>query len=453
MAYSRICSYFLTAAILTICTSACTSGELTSSQPGDAANTLPDGSLPPPSTCTTQAIAATTIDTTKLWVGATSAVSEIDQTVTFTVQSPQSGQATVVLREDKKTDALVETTITLTAGQPQTVTTSLDHAGFLLAEVSQNGQVALAGASVAPCQIENLTKEPDDFDSFWNGKRQALATIPLNTIIVEVPAKSQAGLFRAFQFNLDQLDGRKVWGWLAIPETPGTYPAILDFPSAGDNAHTDPIFVPGSLTVRVGIQDFDNTQQPPQDRLCSEATTNTEDHTANCYQYAVVGASRILDYLYTRPDFDQTTVISTGKSQGGGLSIMFAGFDNRVTHLYSVVPAFGQHRGLAFDRSSGWPFWLYPGATSGDPAVFDTKALQVEYYETTNFAKRFMGKAHIRVGWIDIICPPSSIMPAYIALPGEKVIDHGVTSDHGWTGPVNWWQSKQEDLAAIIANP
>ena len=56
------------------------------------------------------------------------------------------------------------------------------------------------------------------------------------------------------------------------------------------------------------------------------------------------------DYLASRPDFNGKDLAVTGGSQGGGLAIITAGAEPRVTLLAASVPALCDHAGIAHGR-------------------------------------------------------------------------------------------------------
>jgi len=135
-----------------------------------------------------------------------------------------------------------------------------------------------------------------------------------------------------------------------------------------------------------------------------------------------LGVVRAVDYLTFRPEWDKKHMIINGSSQGGALSIIGAGLDDRITALAANVPAMCDHSGANFGRPSGWPR-LVPKGTDGK---LDPKVLKVsQYYDAVNFARRIGKKvpAVFGVGLIDRTCAATTVFSAYNVLKGKKEID------------------------------
>ena len=332
------------------------------------------------------------------------------------------GPATWRLGEDSRLPPLAEGRLERSGP----LTASLDHPGFLLLEVRVGGRVHSAAAAFAPERIASTAVEPADFDAFWKAELDALRLVPPNP-------KVAAG--RALKVELDGVEGRKVRGWVSVPEGKGPFPAVLEFPAFGSGA-LEAVAMPGAVYALVSVHEADPAAPVPN----AYAPMAVDDHRRNYYKYALLGGIRMIDYLCSRRDVDGSRLVVTGKSQGGGLAIMAAGLDARVTHLSAVVPAFGQHAGTRKGRSSGFPQWVWQKDKDGLRGEGDVLLRESEYFETAHFAKRFRGQAHVLCAWIDTVCPPSSVMAAANALGGAKEVVHGPLQGHDWNAAgENWW--------------
>ena len=103
----------------------------------------------------------------QLWAGSGKVSYNVNEQITFQVSSNQSGEITYFIGEDRFAPAIEEGAINASANQSYTLDVSLDHPGFLLLIVRQNGQEYTVGVGVEPCEIEPLSIEPDDFNQFW----------------------------------------------------------------------------------------------------------------------------------------------------------------------------------------------------------------------------------------------------------------------------------------------
>jgi len=127
---------------------------------------------------------------------------------------------------------------------------------------------------------------------------------------------------------------------------------------------------------------------------------------------------RAIDFLTAQPEWDGKIVVVRGTSQGGGQSIVAGGLDNRVTFFSAGVPAMCDHSGKAAGRINGWPKLVPDNDNKPDP-----KVLQVaRYFDCMNFAPRSKAQAMVSVGFVDAVCPPTSVYAAYNALPQPKSI-------------------------------
>ena len=77
------------------------------------------------------------------------------------------------------------------------LTGKLDAPGFVRCEVrfkrDKDTFVGLGAAGVDPLQIKPSLPAPDDFDAFWNGKKQQLAAVPINARLTPVPPPRREG--------------------------------------------------------------------------------------------------------------------------------------------------------------------------------------------------------------------------------------------------------------------
>ena len=118
----------------------------------------------------------------------------------------------------------------------------------------------------------------------------------------------------------------------------------------------------------------------------------------------------------------------TGASQGGGLSLVAAGLDPRVTCLAANVPALCDFQGYKLGRQAGWP----QPVVDGDPV----QAATVRYYDGIHFVRHIRCPALIGVGYLDVVCGPSSDLAVFNTLAVEKDLVRGPLVGH--SGPKDW---------------
>jgi cephalosporin-C deacetylase-like acetyl esterase len=332
---------------------------------------------------------------------------KVGETATFKVQSEIEGEASYRLSEDGfKT--VKEGMLTLVKGKTAEVTATLEKPGFLQLRITIGKDEGLAAAAFEPTKIEPTAKMPADFDAFWDAQKKELAKIPLDAKLEHSPKFSDAKV-DCFKISLANVDDRRVHGWIAVPKGKGPFPAILTVPYAGvygiepDKRHAQM----GALAMNIIVHDLPVDEKPEfyekqaDGPLKDYRDIGMNDRKKSYFRLAILACLRAADYITSRPDFNAKDLAVTGGSQGGGLAIITAGADSRITVLAASVPALCDHSGIAQDRISGWPQWLR--RVKGDEAtqVLETSA----YFDAVNFARKFKGKSLLSVGFIDTACP------------------------------------------------
>jgi cephalosporin-C deacetylase-like acetyl esterase len=316
-------------------------------------------------------------------------------------------------------------TLTLANGQAE-VAGTLTEPGILRATVvyveGATRTVGLGGAVFEPERIQPATPEPEDFQAFWDGQKAQLAAVPVDPQLTERPDLSDDAM-TVYKITLGNIDGSRVHGWLGVPKKGGPFPAVLTVPWAG--VYPTPVSLlswakNGCLAMAISAHDADIDLPAEEYKALNEGrlkgyAAQGRDSRDTCYFRRVfLGCVRAIDYLTSRPDWNRKAMIVTGSSQGGGLSLVTAGLDPRVTAIASNVPALCDHWGRFVGRQSGWPQLI-----AGDSAE---QKVTAQYYDAVNFARRIECPAIVGVGLVDTTCSASSVYAAYNALQGPKQI-------------------------------
>ncbi|MFZ4634790.1 MAG: acetylxylan esterase, partial [Saprospiraceae bacterium] len=390
------------------------------------------------SVCQSPTVPPPPVDSTQLWAGADKTLYAVGETITFRIQSTVDGPCTYTIQEDRYLPILKTGTIDLVANVESTVTFVLDHPGFLMFTVHQGGPNVVAGIGVDACDIEPIAYWPDDFDRFWDSLKTELAAIPINPQITMNPDLSNEAQ-TTYKMVLDNIEGKKVYGWISIPNCPGPFGAILTLPSFGLGPIGASNFdaFDGIIGVSISIHDYDCEQFVPADLAYAPKDHFFNRHT-NYYKAAILGCLRAIDYIFTRPEFDGVHMAVTGVSQGGALTLMAAGLDERVKYISQGVTALCNHAAFATGKSSGFPYWLREGLQMGGD---ETKLIEeTGYYDAVHFARKYKGPSFNFVGYNDDICPPTSVFAAYNMMPGNKSMFHSINTGHA--NPPNYWPDR-----------
>ncbi len=318
------------------------------------------------------------------------------------------------------------------------ITGTLETPGFLQCRV--NGKVgetkltALGGAAIEPLAIKPSQPVPEDFAAFWDGKKKALAAVPVNVRLT--PVKSPREGVETFDVQADSV-GAGVSAYLARPvgAKPKSLPIILTVHGAGVNSSNlggaAGWAKDGALAMDMNAHGLPNGK--PKEFYAALAAGELKDYrTAGKTSRETVyflgmylRLVRALDVLTAQPEWDGRTVVVYGSSQGGAQAIAAAGLDARVTFFVAGVPAGNDHTGALAGRVAGWPKFIATGTVPAPEVV-----AAVRYFDGVNFAAQAKAPGFFTVGFIDTTCPPTSVYAAYNALRAAKGIFNDIPSGH-----------------------
>ncbi len=373
---------------------------------------------------------------------------EVSETILFNVTSNESGQVNYVIKRDQFSSPLKTGSFFLSAGSTYTISYNLDSPGSVLCELAQNGQFTSAGVLVSPYEIEGLKQEPSDFDTFWAGQKEALADIPIDP---QVTLHSSSTYTKTYRVNLASIDNRRVYGYITIPEGNGPFPAMLTFPSFGN---TSTLVQPevalaeraGVISVSMSVLNVEPDEVDPNGYSPSEVSAPE----TNFYRYVLLGGVRMIDYIYSRSDFDGVNIGALGVSQGSGLALLLAGLDDRVTLLAGSNPSHCENAGLHFDKASGFPYFIHESRTSNGSYAHELATVDATaYYDGVNFAKRFDGPTLMLTGYRDDVNPPSTVFAAFNNLKGPKIMVHSLDLNH-YQNPNEYWEGRYDLFRRFI---
>lgn len=362
---------------------------------------------------------------------------------TFEINSTTSGTATYTIKYDDYTTPISTGSINLTAGVTSSVTHSEATEGVVFCKVVQGGNTAIATAAFSPYEIESFELEPSDLKSFWNSKIQDLAAVAMNPVVT---LHSTDTYSTTYNVELDNIDGRKVYGYLSVPNTTGPFPAVITLPPYGNAANiTNPekelAERAGVLSFSVGIHNVLPSQVDPNAYQPDDYT----DPNTNYYKYALLGAVRAIDYIYSRSDFDGQNVGATGISQGGGLALNIASIDDRINLLMYSVPALSQVAGLAHGKASGFPNYVYRSRIENGTAAHEAATIDATRYYDAMFHARYCDfPVLVNMSYIDEVTPLATGYAAFNQLPkdNERVLLHSIKKGH--ESPGEYWLARYD---------
>lgn len=373
------------------------------------------------------------------------AIYDIGETIYFEVSSNSSGPVDYAIKYATDVPAITSGTLNVTANEPQTVSYTPTKATTVFCEVTQWGNTVLAGAACEPLSISPLVGEPADFDAFWNNQKNLLASVPMSP---QLTAYSSNSYTTTYRINLGNIDGRRVYGYISVPNGNGPFPAVISLPPAGTSPN---LASPqdhmaeraGVLAVSISVFNVEPDQIDPNGYNPNDPTTAE----GNFYRYSILGTIQMINYLQTRSDFDGQNIGVVGVSQGGGLAMLVAGIDQRVNLLVTSNPSHCQHHGFDSNQASPYPYYLRSTDPSngGDPDVYNATLAATKYYDAVFAASRYDGPSLNITNYQDDVNPPATVYAAINQLRGNKVIMHAPNlghfhTDEYWSGRFDFFR-------------
>lgn len=277
----------------------------------------------------------------------------------------------------------------------------------------------------APFKIKPTTKNPKDFDSFWQKAINDNKQIPIDPVLTYKPEYSTTKVDVFLVQIQNYKKGQHVYGYLSKPKDNKKHPVLFHPPGAGVKK-INPILAfaeQGFISFTTEIHGISPEISKEDYKDISRAlgnywAINLDDKDNYYYKSVYLGCTRAIDFLTSLPEFDGKNVVVTGGSQGGALSIVTAGLDKRVTALASFYPALSDNSAYINNRAGGWPFMFsnkYNHATTN-------KLNTASYYDVVNFAKRISVPGFYSTGYNDNTCTPTSTLSAFNSVKAEKTI-------------------------------
>ncbi|RJP30463.1 MAG: acetylxylan esterase [Candidatus Omnitrophota bacterium] len=383
----------------------------------------------------------------------------VGESVEFTVAAqedgkPLDGKVTWSIQLEKMPDFFSGETA-LENGKLVLRSHGLDRPGFLRCaarmEVEGKEYRALATAGFEPEKIEPTTPMPADFRDYWRKELKTMRdNVPLDPKLEKMDHESNDSV-DVFHINYN-LGGSRFYGMLSVPKSDGPFPALLRVPGAGIRPYRADLEWPakGIIHLSVGIHGIPvNLEQRLYDDLRAGALANypefnLDDRERYYYHRVFLGCARAVDFLFSLDKFDKKNLGIQGGSQGGALSIITAGLDERIRYVECMYPAMCDHYGYLRGRAGGWPHLFVPGKTNTWKSdKFET----APYYDVVNFARILTVPVYMGFGYNDETCPPTSMFAAYNAIPGEKelliVKELGHRVSERLNDPMDAWMLKQ----------
>jgi len=301
-------------------------------------------------------------------------------------------------------------------------------------EVDGKKYSSYATAGFSPDKIQPTTTLPSDFEAFWNKGKEDLSQIEINPVLTLMPERCTSTV-DVYHVQIDNIKG-KIFGILCKPKKEGKYPSILHVPGAGIRPYYGDVWEAeaGFVSFTIGIHGIPvNLDKSVYDNLMQGAlnsywSTNLDDKDNAYFKRVYLGCVRAVDFIESLDTYNGKIGV-TGGSQGGALSIVTAGLDDRIDYLAAFYPALSDLTGFLHGRAGGWPKIFRDDYTNKPEKVETSK-----YFDVVNFARFVKATGWYSWGYNDNVCPPTSMHSAYNVIDAKKEL-HVFQETQHWTFP------------------
>jgi cephalosporin-C deacetylase-like acetyl esterase len=294
----------------------------------------------------------------------------------------------------------------------------------------------------SPEKIVPYTQEPADFSAFWQQTLDEAAGTPLSYTRERYPElcsdKVDCDIVK-IQVNARQC----LYAYLFMPvgAKKGAHPAVFCPPGAGIKTIKNPKpFYAENGFIRLELE-IHGLDPRISDETFAEITAafnsstngyleNGIDSRERYYmRHVYVGLVKAVDLLTSLPEWDGKNIAVQGGSQGGGLALVAAGLDKRITQCVVNHPALADMAAYAeAGRTGGYPHMSREILT---PEHVRT----LSYFDAVNFARHISCPVRMTWGYNDDVCTPTTSYAVWNTLtcPKEAVItpvnEHWTSAD------------------------
>ena len=367
--------------------------------------------------------------------------------VTFTKYGiPQNVEVAYEIGPDEM-PATTSGTIKLKNGRATINMGTMKQPGFLDLRLSINGQYQHhVKVGFSPEQLKPYTKNPKDFDAFWQRNLEEARQSKLHVDCKKVDAYCTDNT-DTYLLKIKTDRRHSIYAYLSRPKKAGRYPVVLCPPGAGIKTIKEPMrniyyAKNGFIRLEMEIHGLNPEMTTEQFKEITTAfdhengyLTNGLDSRDNYYmKHVYVACVRAVDYLCSLPDWDGKNVFVQGGSQGGALSLITAALDPRITACVANHPALSDMAGYLANRAGG-----YPHFNRLKDMLTPEKVQTMAYFDVVNFARRITCPVYLTWGYNDNVCPPTTsyIVWNLITSPKESLITP--VNEH-WTSDTTNYQ-------------
>ncbi len=157
-------------------------------------------------------------------------------------------------------------------------------------------------------------------------------------------------------------------------------------------------------------------------------TQGITDIGSSYYLAVTMDAVRAVDAAAGQPEIDASRIAAVGGSQGGGLALLAAALNTKVSAVVADIPNmcnldYGMLHSTGSLTELAAYVKRYPDQLN---AVLDTLA----YFDLLNLAERIAAPVLMSVGWKDTVCLPETVYAVFNRIRARKKINDYPFSGH-----------------------
>ena len=295
--------------------------------------------------------------------------------------------------------------------------------------------------------IKPLTPCPADFEEYWRGEQKRLEReVPIAVEKTPAPDLSTDGL-EAFRVSFATVGGKRVYGFLMVPQEKGRHPVIVNVPGAGPGVWKPRgrVVRPGYVTLIMNVHDFphcrtEREQKARYNEMMARLSAESGEPKYQRYGFAsghreapiyhdtILGMARAIEWLANEPYVDPARFLYLGGSQGGGYGIYLTALWGKFAKSCIACPNMCDMLAYKFGRQPGSEH--IQDQTDAHRPVAEKAA---PYYDACNFARLIQTPVRMGYGTMDDNCQTVGGIAAFNSLASkDKKLALLPGAGHGW---------------------
>ena len=298
-----------------------------------------------------------------------------------------------------------------------------------------NNKIHRFGFGINPEQVISKPEPPADFAEYWQRAKKELAAVApqYKMILIDSLCTSDSRLYRV---EMRSLGNVLIRGWYSVPVQAGKYPTILHVQGYSSNVQPGWIYRgPDFVSFGLNIRGHGNSRDNVNPGFPGYLLYQLHDREMYIYRGAYSDCIRAVDFLFSRPEVDQSRVVVEGGSQGGALSFATAALNNdRIRLCVPNVPFLSDFHD--YFKVAAWPAGEFANWVKAHPEVgWEGVYRTLSYIDIKNLAPWVKAPVLMGSGLLDEVCPPHINFAAYnnLSVPKEYLVypysGHGLPAE------------------------